>query len=77
MIDNYTNEKKDRFKRIAEQRTNKIIKTLELLGNCSNKNNYDYSDEQVKKIFDAIEQELKNTKLKFETQQKKNEKFKL
>lgn len=57
--------KRDRFIKIAEQRTNKILKTLKLLGNCANKSNYEYRDEEVKKIFTAIEKELKNTKSKF------------
>lgn len=74
MSGNLNDKKKEHFKRIAEQRTNKIIKTLNLLGNCSNKANYDYTDEQVHKIFNAIETELKDTKLKFESQAKENKK---
>jgi hypothetical protein len=59
-------EKTDRFKRVAENRTNKIIDQIRLLGNCANKSNYDYTDEEVKKIFTAIESELKTTKGKFQ-----------
>ena len=66
--------KKERFRRIAEKRTNTIIDTLRLLGNCSNKNNYDYTDEEIKQIFSAIESELRSTKMKFE---KKESKFSL
>ena len=33
--------KRDRFKRVAVTRTNKIITLIRLLGNCANKNNYD------------------------------------
>ena len=50
--------KKDRFKRIAEKRTNKIIEMIRLLGNCSNRNVYDYSDDEVEKIFKVLENEL-------------------
>ena len=42
-------EKIDRFKKIATNRTNKILKDIQLLGNCSNKSNYEYTDEDVKK----------------------------
>jgi len=77
MDKDFKNKKQERFKRIAEQRTNKIIKTLGLLGNCANRNNYDYTDEQVQTIFNAIERELKNTKRKFESQQKENKGIKL
>ncbi len=68
-------EKRDRFKRIAERRTNIILEQLRLLGNCSNKNNYAYSDEDVKKIFSAIDLEIRNTKAKFNSNNK--EKFRL
>ncbi len=70
-------EKQERFKKIAEQRTNKILKTLKLLGNCANRGNYSYTDEEVKKIFVAIERELKNTKNKFQEEQDEEIEFKL
>lgn len=57
--------RKERFIRIAENRTNKIIDMIRSLSNCSNKINYDYSEEDVKKIFVAIDKELKTAKLKF------------
>jgi hypothetical protein len=58
--------KSDRFVRIAEARTNKIINMIQLLGNCSNKGTYDYTKEDVRKIFGAIEEELRLAKSKFE-----------
>ena len=70
------NEKKERFVRIVEKRTNNILEQLRLLGNCSNKNNYAYTDEEVKKIFSVIENELKYIKNKFASKSNK-EKFKL
>ena len=77
MSNDLYNKKKERFERIAEQRTNKIIKTLDLLGNCSNKNNYEYTDEQVRRIFNAIERELKITKNKFTEHKDRKKKFKV
>lgn len=59
--------KADRFKRVAENRTNKIINQIRLLGNCANRSNYEYSEEDVKKIFSVIEAELKETKSKYQT----------
>lgn len=59
--------KNEKFVRIAEARTNKIIDMIRLLGNCSNTSTYDYSKEDVKKIFGAIESELKIAKAKFDT----------
>ena len=69
--------KKERFIRIAEARTNKIIDMIRLLGNCANKRNYSYTDEEVKKIFTAIETELKITKGKFMEAEAVDKKFTL
>ena len=46
-----TETKRERFVRIAEARTNKILEMMRLLGNCSSKGNYEYTDEDIKKIF--------------------------
>ena len=50
--------KHDKFVRLAEARTNKTIDTLQLLGN-------EYTQDEVEEIFQAIEQELRETKKKF------------
>lgn len=57
--------KREKFVRLAEARTNKILDMMKLLGNCSNTSNYEYTDEDVKKIFGAIEREMKNARAKF------------
>lgn len=69
--------KRERFVRIAGARTNKIISMIKLLSNCSNLGNYDYSDEDVKKIFNTLEKELKIAKIRFSETNSKDEKFKL
>lgn len=69
-------EKRDRFKRVAENRTNRIIESIRLLGNCSNRSNYEYTEDDIKKIFSAIENELRETKQKYHTKAK-NHKFEL
>ncbi len=69
--------KRERFVKIAENRTNKIIDMIKLLGNCSNKNNYSYNEEDVKQIFSAIDQELKIAKTKFQEAQNNKKEFKL
>ena len=58
--------KSERFVRIAEARTNKIIDMIQLLGNCSNKSTYEYTKDDVKQIFGAIETELRAARAKFE-----------
>lgn len=69
-------EKSERFRRVAENRTNRIIESIRLLGNCSNKSNYEYTEDEVKKIFGAIEAELKVAKIKYQ-KKTKNQKFEL
>lgn len=57
--------KRERFVRLAEARTNKIIDMLQLLGNCSNTSAYEYTQQDVDKIFSAIEAEVRDAKKKF------------
>lgn len=70
--------KREKFVRIAEARTNKIINMIQLLGNCSNLSQYDYSQKDVNKIFDAIQKELDEAKNRYKQQStQKNSKFTL
>lgn len=64
MLNNKEN-KRGAFVRIAQKRTNAVIDKIRILSNCSNRYYYEYSDEDVKKIFSAIEDELKITKARF------------
>lgn len=58
--------KRDRFVRLAEARTNKIIDMIQLLGNCANTNTYEYTQQDVDQIFSAIETELREAKKKYQ-----------
>lgn len=58
-------KKRERFKKLAPYRTNEVLKRLKVLGNCSNRSAYDYSEEEVNKIFSAIDKKLKTVKAKF------------
>lgn len=69
--------KRERFVRLAEARTNKIIDMIRLLGNCANKANYDYTDADVQKIFNALEKEIKLAKTKFSLSEVEESKFRL
>lgn len=57
--------KRERFVRLAEARTNKIIDMIQLLGNCSNSSAYEYTQKDVDQIFNAIEAEVREAKKKF------------
>ncbi len=40
----------ERFKRVASKRTNEILEKIRILGNCSNKSSYEYTEEEVIKF---------------------------
>lgn len=60
-----TETRNEKFKRLATYRTNLVIDKLRVLGNLSNKSNYDYTGEEIKKIFAAIDSQLRLIKTKF------------
>ncbi len=64
-----------RFKRIAEVRTNAVLDRLRILGNLSNRQMYSYTEEDINKIFSAINKQIKEVRAKFDS--KKEKKFKL
>lgn len=57
--------KRDAFKRLATKRTNAVITKIRVLGHCANPWQYEYNEEDVRKIFKAIDSELKAVKAKF------------
>lgn len=74
-IDLKNENSRDRFKRLASARTNIVLKRLKVLGNCSNRQIYEYEEEDIDKIFSEIERRVKETKAKFQVSKKKE--FKL
>lgn len=73
------NDPREAFVRLAEARTNRILKGIDLLGNLSNRSNYSYNDDDIRKIFKAINERLSQTSSKFHvaTNPKKSGEFKL
>ncbi|MDB4078256.1 hypothetical protein N9509_02430 [Amylibacter sp.] len=70
-------DREKKFLELAETRVNKVLEGMRLIGNLSNKRNYDYTDDQIKKIFLALDDQLKDLKNKFKSENKSNTKFKL
>lgn len=62
-----TELKSERFTRLAERRATEVISKVRLIGNLSDKKNYDYSEDQVKQLFDALEAELRSCKSRFKS----------
>ncbi len=68
--------KADKFKRLATGRTNNILKGFKSLGQLSS-SSYEYTPEQVEKIFAALQEALNDSKEKFEKTKKKEIEFSL
>jgi len=58
-------ENRQRFIESANKRTNNILKSLRVLGNCANHHLYQYSPQDIEKIFKAIEKTTIETKARF------------
>lgn len=71
----YEESKREKFVRLVESRVNSTLKEINLIGNLSNKSNYDYTKEDVDKIIKTLKKSISDLELKF-TSKNKNE-FKL
>ncbi len=79
LYDSYgdTMDKKEKFIELAEKRVNNTMKQIQLIGNLANKKTYDYSEEQVNKIFATLKNELKLAENRFKNELTKKNKFEL
>lgn len=69
--------KRDNFRRLASQRTSAALKRLKILGHCANRQYYEYGEEDIKKIFSAIERQLQEVGSRFKANAESEEEFKL
>lgn len=58
-------DKRAKFVELAENRVNRAIKDLRLIGNLSNRSAYDFTDEDIRKIFRVLQKELDSSKGRF------------
>ena len=63
---NEKSTRRKRFETVAARRTQKILEFLDSLSNCSNRSNYEYTESDVKKIFNAIKDRIKTTEAAFD-----------
>ena len=69
--------KRERFEEIASNRVNKLVSVMQSLQKCSNTYNYDYTEEDVKKMMGVIQSQFVELKSAFDKGAKKsNDKFK-
>ena len=72
---NNITQKKQKFVELANKRVNKALKQISLIGNLSNTNNYEYTQNEVKQIIKALENGVQICKERFAKQTKEKEKF--
>ena len=65
-------EDRSKFVKLASARVSKALKDIQLIGNLANRSNYDYTDEDVTKIFRALNEEISACKKRFELSSKKS-----
>lgn len=57
---------RSKFVELAGKRVTKALNHIRLIGNLSNRSNYDYTDEDVAKIFRALTDEVSACRKRFE-----------
>lgn len=72
-----TESKDESFVRLATARVNKISVMIRKLGNCSTVSNYHFTEEQVKKIFNYLQNEINKARRRFDCALHKTGRFQL
>lgn len=67
-------EKRQRFEKVAGNRVQKVLNTLQLLKNCSNRNNYEYTELDVERMFSVISKSLKDARIAYNNELSKKNK---
>lgn len=69
--------KRKKFVELAEKRVINALKSISLIGNLANTNNYKYDEADVKKIIKALSDEVKEVESRFKTGRSEDKVFKL
>ena len=67
--------KQQKFQRLAMKRVNKAIKSIELIGNLGNKSLYESTQDERKKIIKAVNDSVAQMKIDLDGNSKKREGF--
>ena len=57
--------KSDRFRRLAEKRAENALRYINLVGNLANRSNYEYTEEEQRKIITALQDAVRDVASKF------------
>lgn len=55
-----------KFVQLAEARVSKALKDIRLIGNLSNRSNYEYTEQDAKKIYSALKKAVDEMKQRFD-----------
>ena len=58
-------DKATKFIELANNRVNRALRDIKLVGNLANRQNYEFTDEQAKKIVKVLQQEVDALKQSF------------
>ncbi len=58
-------DKRAKFLELANKRVNRAIKDLALIANLANRKNYDYTEDEAKKVIRALQGEVDHVKHNF------------
>lgn len=68
--------RRTRFETVAGRRVQAILDGLDRLSNCSNRNNYEYIDKDVRKMFSTLREKLKRVESMYDDELSKRSKNK-
>ncbi|MAI14356.1 MAG: hypothetical protein CMM15_10090 [Rhodospirillaceae bacterium] len=69
--------KRKKFVELAEKRVINALKSISLIGNLANTNNYKYNEADIRKIIRALSDEVKEVESRFKTGRSEDKVFKL
>ena len=58
--------KRENFVRLAEARVSRALDAIRVIGNLSNRSNYEYDEQDVKKIIKTLQDEVAKVKMQLE-----------
>lgn len=60
-------EKREKFRELAESRTNRAIESILRIGNLSNRQIYEWDEAEVKKVIRALREAVSSVESRFES----------
>ncbi len=57
--------KRIRFEKVASGRVQRVLDTLHLIQNCANRNNYEYEESDVERMFSEMNKALREAHATF------------